>query len=414
MEKGKTGVWVIGALGTIATIVMAGVLALRKGLVASTGMITETEPFEDLHLVPVEELVMGGCDIRRGHLRETAGHLARETGAIDPWVLHEVERDFDRFQRNIEHGTARNCGEAIEKLASGRRQPERTLREEIEEIRSSLRRYRKRNGLSRVVVVNLASTEPPLQLTEGHQDLGAFESLLEQNASRMLRASSLYACAAIEEGCPYINFTPSNAALFPALIQLAEKRGVPVMGSDGKTGETLVKSVLAPMFAGRNLEVLSWEGYNILGNMDGEILDHPENRESKIRTKDQLLPKILGYTPHSRVHINFVPSLNDQKTAWDFIHFRGFLGAKMSLQFIWQGYDSILAAPLVLDLVRLAAFAQRRGEAGLMPHLASFFKAPIGVSEHRFGEQLRMLHDYAARANEAPRRMELVKEAHRA
>lgn len=411
MENGKTGVWFIGALGTISTIVMAGVLALRRGLIATTGMITETEPFESLHLAPVEDLVMGGCDIRRGHLRETAGHLARETGAIDPWVLHEVERDFGRFQRNIECGTATNCGEAIEKLATGRREAQRTLREEIEEIRNSLRRFRKRNSLSRVVVVNLASTEPPLSLSECHQDLKTIEDLIEQNDVRMVRASSLYAWAAIEEGCSYINFTPSNGALFPALIQLAEKHGVPVMGSDGKTGETLVKSVLAPMFAGRNLEVLSWEGYNILGNMDGEILDHPENRESKIRTKDQLLPEILGYTPHSRVHINFVPSLNDQKTAWDFIHFRGFMGAKMSLQFVWQGYDSILAAPLVLDLVRLAEFAQRRGEAGLMPHLASFFKAPIGVSEHRFAEQLRMLNQYAALAKETSRRMALVKQA---
>jgi myo-inositol-1-phosphate synthase len=178
------------------------------------------------------------------------------------------------------------------------------------------------------------------------------------------------------------------------MIQLAEKKGVPVMGNDGKTGETLVKSALAPMFMCRNLDVLSWEGFNILGNMDGSVLNHPKNCESKIRTKDQVLAKILGYTPHSRVRIDYVPSLDDQKTAWDFIHFRGFLGAKMSLQFIWQGFDSILAAPLVLDLVRLADLSKRRGESGLMPHLASYFKAPLGVSEHRLYEQYEMLMDY--------------------
>jgi len=111
-------------------------------------------------------------------------------------------------------------------------------------------------------------------------------------------------------------------------------------------------------------------------------------------TKDAVLPNILGYTPHSRVHIEYVPSLDDQKTAWDFIHFRGFLGAKMSLQFIWQGFDSILAAPLVLDLARLAELAKRRGESGLMPHLASFFKAPLGVGEHRLHEQFVMLTRY--------------------
>jgi myo-inositol-1-phosphate synthase len=131
--------------------------------------------------------------------------------------------------------------------------------------------------------------------------------------------------------------------------------------------------------------------------MDGAVLDHPKNCESKIKTKDQVLANILGYTPHSRVRIDYVPSLDDQKTAWDFIHFRGFLGAKMSLQFIWQGFDSILAAPLVLDLVRLADLSKRSGESGLMPHLASYFKAPIGVSEHRLYEQYGMLMDYVCR-----------------
>ncbi len=182
------------------------------------------------------------------------------------------------------------------------------------------------------------------------------------------------------------------------MVQLAEEKGVPVMGNDGKTGETLVKSALAPLFMCRNLEVLSWEGVNILGNMDGRVLNHPENKESKIRSKDGVLPKILGYSPHSSVQINYVPSLCDQKTAWDFIHFSGFFGAKMSLQFVWQGYDSLLAAPLVLDLVRFAELAKRRGESGLMPHLACYFKDPLGVDEHRLYEQFRMLVDYSARA----------------
>jgi myo-inositol-1-phosphate synthase len=109
-----------------------------------------------------------------------------------------------------------------------------------------------------------------------------------------------------------------------------------------------------------------------------------------------VLPAILGYSPHTTVRISYVPSLEDQKTAWDFIHFRGFLGAKMSLQFIWQGYDSILAAPLVLDMVRLAVLAKRRGEAGLMPQLAPFFKSPLGVDKHAFADQMQMLADYAS------------------
>lgn len=167
------------------------------------------------------------------------------------------------------------------------------------------------------------------------------------------------------------------------------------MGNDGKTGETLVKSALAPLFVCRNLEVLSWEGFNILGNMDGAVLENSANRESKIKTKDGVLSRILGYTPHSRVRIDYVPSLDDQKTAWDFVHFRGFLGTKMNVQFIWQGYDSLLAAPLVIDLVRFAEFAARNGESGLMPHLASYFKEPLGVDEYRLQQQFEMLLDYA-------------------
>jgi myo-inositol-1-phosphate synthase len=178
------------------------------------------------------------------------------------------------------------------------------------------------------------------------------------------------------------------------MIRLAEQQGVPVMGSDGKTGETLVKSVLAPMFAMRNLKVLSWEGFNILGNQDGKVLKSPENKESKIQSKDHLLPKILGYTPHSSVHINYVPSLDDQKTAWDFIHFEGFLETKMSLQFIWQGFDSILAAPLVLDLIRLTDKALERGESGTMPHLYCFFKSPLDEDSHDLVSQFKKLLQY--------------------
>ena len=154
------------------------------------------------------------------------------------------------------------------------------------------------------------------------------------------------------------------------------------MGCDGKTGETLVKSALAPMFRYRNLRVLSWQGYNMLGDRDGVVLADEENRATKIESKDRLLGQILGYPLHSKVTIDYVPSLGDMKTAWDFVHFEGFLGHRMSMQFTWQGCDSILAAPLVLDMLRLTDLAVRRGESGPMKHLACFFKSPVDVSEH--------------------------------
>ncbi|MFZ2447828.1 MAG: inositol-3-phosphate synthase [Syntrophobacteraceae bacterium] len=392
MEKDKTGIYLIGALGSISFTVVAGALALQKDLAPPTGMITSSEIFDGIDLAGVEDLVFGGCDIRRPDANRR--DIFEKIAPVHPGILIEIKEDLLKFQQAVQIGCAGNCGEAIEKLAGNRLPCEETLRGDIRAIRSNLLEFRRKQGVEKIVVVNLASTEPPLELGPCHDDPAALEDILDRNDREKVRASTLYAYAAILEGFPYINFTPSNAALVPAIVRLAEQRGAPVMGNDGKTGETLVKSALAPMFACRNLEVMSWSGFNILGNLDGQVLNNPGNKESKIRTKDRVLSKVLGYSPHSTVGIDYVPSLDDQKTAWDFIHFRGFLGAKMSLQFVWQGYDSILAAPLVLDMIRLAELAKRRGEAGLMPHLASFFKAPIGVDAHALADQFRMLLDY--------------------
>jgi len=400
MKEKKLGVWLIGALGSISTTVIVGALALRKGLTEATGMITTTEVFSGLALVDLDAIVFGGCDIRDRATPDAVRQVLNLAPGLGHSVYAAIEAEFQDIVRGFSKGTARNCGDAIQQLAASCPSRDGSLRDEISEVRKCLQWFRQEHSLDEMVVVNLASTEPVLEIDDRQQNLAAFECCLDRNQVEAVRASTIYAYAAVKEGCPYINFTPSNAALIPAVLELAESNRVPVMGNDGKTGETLVKSVLAPMFSCRNLEVLSWEGFNILGNMDGSILNHPENRESKIKTKDRILAEILGYAPHSRVHIDYVPSLDDQKTAWDFIHFKGFLGARMSLQFVWQGYDSILAAPLILDLVRLAEFAKRRGESGLMPHLASYFKAPLGVTEHRLYEQYRLLLDYAEQAEQ--------------
>lgn len=396
----KTGIYLIGALGSISTTVVAGALALRGKLSPSTGMITSSDVFAGIDLVDAGDLVFGGCDIRPPESNPL--DILEKIAPVHPRILAAIGEDLLRFQEGVDAGCAGNCGEAIEKLCAGRLLQKNTLRGEIEAIRSNLRKFRQKFGLDQVVVVNLASTEPPLRLGPCHDNPETFEECLDRNEREEVRASSLYAYAAIREGFPYINFTPSNGALLPAIVRLARAAGVPVMGNDGKTGETLVKSALAPMFAFRNLEVMSWSGFNLLGNLDGQVLNHPGNRESKIRTKDQALPNILGYSPHTTVGIDYVPSLGDQKTAWDFIHFRGFLGTAMSLQFVWQGYDSILAAPLVLDMVRLAELAKRRGESGLMTHLACFFKTPIGVELHALHDQFRLLLDYVEKLKGCP------------
>jgi myo-inositol-1-phosphate synthase len=200
-------------------------------------------------------------------------------------------------------------------------------------------------------------------------------------------------------GHPYINFTPSFGSAPAAICELSIERETCHMGHDGKTGETLLKSVLAPMFAARNLEVMSWVGHNIFGNLDAKILDDPNNKQTKVRSKDRLLHQILGYSPQTLVTIENIASLGDWKTAWDHIHFRGFLGTPMILQFTWQGCDSLLASPLVLDLVRFTELAHRRGERGLLTFLASFFKSPLGVTEHNFVRQFQMLEAWAAKVS---------------
>jgi myo-inositol-1-phosphate synthase len=195
---------------------------------------------------------------------------------------------------------------------------------------------------------------------------------------------------------PYINFTPSLGATPAGIDELARLRGACHAGRDGKTGETLLKSVLAPMFAARHLRVMSWVGHNIFGNMDGRVLDDPRNKAAKLQSKDRALAEILGYAPQTLISIEHIASLGDWKTAWDHVHFQGFLGTPMTLQFTWQGCDSLLAAPLVLDLARLVAVAQARGQTGALTFLSSFFKSPIGAAPPAFADQFRALEEWIA------------------
>jgi myo-inositol-1-phosphate synthase len=381
---------IVGILGHLSSVMLTG------AFLPPIGMVTKRKEFRDLNLVEPGEIVFGGWDIRSGDPAEIAYRHLVDALLISDRNFRMIVDDLSAVGGYIYAGTHINCGKAIGALADGPACDVRTpARDILEMLRGNIRDFRSRTGVDTVVVINLGSTEPPLPIKEEHHlSPDALLRCIDEDCQEFFRAGSLYSLAAILEGCAYINFAPSNSALLPGIVKLAEDKRVPVMGNDGKTGETLVKSALSSMFQSRNIEVMSWEGFNILGNMDGKILDDPDNRQSKIKSKDGLLPPILGYAPHASVYIGYVPSLGDQKTAWDFIHFRGFLGTRMSLQFIWQGFDSMLAAPLALDLIRLAEFAQRQGEYGLMPHLASFFKAPIGVEEHRLHEQFRVLTDY--------------------
>lgn len=397
MAKRRVGLWLIGACGGVASTTALGLAALARNLTPPTGLVTALPSLAALDLDEPADFVVGGHDIRQASFLSAARELHNRSNVVDEALIAACAPDLEAWSANIRPGVAYRANSTVAAMAD--RPDVRTAatpRAAIEQIQRDLKNFQQSAELDQLVVANAASTEPPFEPGEEQQTLAKLLPALERPTPAALPTSSIYAFAAIDAGFPYVNLTPSRGATLPALEELATKRKVPVAGQDLKTGETLLKSVLAPMFARRNLRVLSWIGHNILGNRDGLVLNDPENKASKLKSKDALLAELLGYRPQSIVSIEYVESLDDWKTAWDHIHFEGFLGTKMTLQFTWQGCDSMLAAPLVLDLARLTLLAQRRGEAGVLKHLACFFKSPVGVGEHDFGKQFEMLERYAS------------------
>ena len=399
----RLGVWLFGAYGGLATTVVVGARAIARGLAQTQGLTTATGIAKDIPWRPIDQIVFGGHEIRESDYATAATEIHSHTGSLPPELIRALKRDLNSQSSNVVTGVLTNAGTTIASLASGKQRKPAPLRAQINQIKKDIQAFQKKHKLERVICVNLTSTEPSLKLGAAHKTIAAFERAIDKNQVKSVRPSAVYAYAAASLGMPFVHFTPSNSALIPAIEQLFIQNQTPFMGCDGKTGETLVKSALAPMFKYRNLRVLTWQGYNILGDRDGRVLADKKNKQSKIDSKDALLPSILGYPLHTHVGIDYVPSLHDLKTAWDFIHFEGFLGFKMSLQFIWQGCDAILAAPLVLDLIRFADLAASRGEAGPMPHLACFFKQPFGVREHDLHQQWHMLGEYLERARSGAR-----------
>jgi myo-inositol-1-phosphate synthase len=403
MAKARVGIWLIGAKGGVATTTMVGLAALRKGLIGTAGLVSELPQFRHLPLAGWADFLVGGHEIREVSLPDEATRLATVNRVFQPDLIAQVRGELEAIDRRIRVGTIINVGGTIAALADGHVPRDELPREAVDRLQQDFSDFAKDHHLEHVVVVNVASTEPPVEAASLPESWGELQRRLDES---LLPASSLYAIAALDGGCSYINFTPSLGSSPPAIDELARLRRTRHMGCDGKTGETLLKSTLAPTFARRNLRVMSWVGHNIFGNMDGKVLEDPVNKRAKIASKDHLLREILGYSLQTHVSIEYIPSLGDWKTAWDHVHFTGFLGVPMALQFTWQGCDSVLAAPLVLDLVRFTELARRSGQTGTLRFLASFFKSPLGVEEHCFDRQFRMLEDWAeGRGNDACRRM---------
>ncbi|MGI5270460.1 inositol-3-phosphate synthase [Nonomuraea sp. CA-218870] len=370
----KLGVWLIGARGSVATTAIVGAAAVRAGAASPRGCVSESPGFPG-RLVPLTDLVFGGHDIAETSLRKRAEQLGRAE-VVSADLPELLASDLEAADAEIRPGYVPGGGPAATRL--------------IDDITG----FRARHGLARVVVVNVSSTEPPVDPRPEFERLADLEERLAAGDD-VLPPSSLYAYAAFQAGCGYVEFTPSTGPTLPALAELAARRGVPYAGRDGKTGQTLVRSALAPMFADRALRVRSWSGLNLLGGGDGATLADPAARSSKRLSKDQVVAKVLGEPVEGETHIDYVPDLGEWKTSWDHVSFEGFLGVRMTLQFTWQGCDSALAAPLVLDLARLVGRAHEKGRHGVLPELGYFFKSPMGTGEHALATQYARLRAFA-------------------
>lgn len=362
----KLGIAVVGLGGAVGTTMAAGIELLKKGVIGTDGL-----PLADANnasLADYTDIVFAGWDLFPDHLAAAAeGHdvltykqfiAAQESlREIKPWPAVGDPRFLSLIDGENKVS------------ASGHRGV-------IEKLRKDLAEFAK--TCDAVVVINLASTEKlGAEGNEIFNSLAAFDDALD-NDSPDISPAMLYAYTAIAENIPYGNFTPSVAADIPALVEFAQKNCVPIAGKDGKTGQTFIKSVIAPALRSRALKIEGWFSTNILGNRDGLALSNEESLASKVKTKTSLLDDILGYeVPDHIVDIRYYRPRGDNKEAWDNIDIRGFLGQPMQLKVNFLCKDSILAAPLAIEIARCLDLAKQRGETGVQDQLSVFFKMPM-------------------------------------
>jgi myo-inositol-1-phosphate synthase len=388
----RLGVAIVGLGGAVATTAVAGVELMRLGLAGREGLpLAELGQgrFSRVDLVDYDDLVFGGWDLCGDDLA-TAAETHRVLG---PAELAAAAPALSQVRPWPAVGSTAHC-----KNVTGTNLVDAgSLRGAVERIREDLRAFAE--GLDGVVVVNLASTERPMDLASpALATVDGLEAALDADEHDAVNPGVLYAYAAICEGIAFGNFAPSVAADAPALVELALREGVPTAGKDGKTGQTMMKTLIAPGLRARNLRVEGWFSTNILGNRDGLALDDPDSLASKLGTKGSVLDDILGYPVEDHVvNINYYRPRGDDKEAWDTIDVVGFLGQRMQVKVNFLCKDSILAAPLVLEIARVLDLASRRGERGPQEQLSTFFKAPTvaeGRPEHALQRQEAMLHDW--------------------
>ncbi len=392
----KLGVLIVGLNGAVASTLIAGVEAMVRGLVPRLGMVTERTDMqieesisEMLDFAPLESIVFGGWDVRFDNVFQAAQHhkvlpnellerVRDRLEALKPWPAV-----FSRaYAQNV-------IGDRVV-VATGHRQ-------QIELLQHDIESFKRTHELDRVILVNLASTEAYLEMGAAHQNLKAFEAALDRDDAAITPAMR-YFYAAAKLGIPYVNFTPSLSDI-PALAELSAREQAPYAGMDGKTGQTLMKTALAAMLRVRRLKIEGWYSTNILGNGDGLVLNSPDSNKTKVMSKASVLDSIVGYhVENHQVHIHYYKPRGDSKEAWDNIDLVGFAGMPMQMKVNFLCQDSVLAAPLVVDLVRLLDVAKRVGESGIQRHFSVFFKSPHfhagEVPVHDLFKQEKLLLDW--------------------
>jgi myo-inositol-1-phosphate synthase len=391
--RGRLGVLMPG-MGAVATTFIAGVELIKKGLAKPIGSLTQLGTIrlgkrtEDrvpkikdfVPLGSLEELVFGGWDA----FPDDAYEAATVAGVLEKEHLDAVRDDL----KTIEPFPAVFDPRYVAKLEATHVKDFSSLREATELVREDIRSFKARHGLDRAVMVSCASTESYLQPQEAHFSIEKFEEALDASDAAISPAM-VYAYAAIMEDVPYANGAPSLAVDIPALTRLAGERGVPVAGKDFKTGQTWMKTIVAPGLKARMLGLKGWYSTNILGNRDGEILDDPESLKSKELSKlsvldyilqPELYPELYGEVSHL-VKINYYPPRGDAKEGWDNIDIFGWLGYPMQVKINFLARDSILAAPIVLDLTLFIDLAHRASMSGIQEWLSFYFKSPMVLPE---------------------------------
>ncbi|MEM9563450.1 MAG: inositol-3-phosphate synthase [Actinomycetota bacterium] len=385
---GTLGVLLPG-LGAVASTFIAGVLAARTGLKPPIGSISqlgrlpadldatggERRIADAVPIATLDDLVFGGWD----PISANALDAATTAGVLNDGDLGTVSSELE----SIVAMDAVFDQRWVARLEGQRVKTETTKWDQALALIDDIERFRAANGCDRLVMIWCGSTEAYQEASEVHQTVAAFEEGLKADDDN-ISPSQIYAYAAIQSGVPYANGAPNLSVDLPCMVELAAERGVPLAGKDFKTGQTLMKTLIAPGLKARMLGLRGWYSTNILGNRDGEVLDDPANfrtkESSKLGVLDTILepeenPELYGEIDHV-VRINYYPPRGDNKEGWDAIDIFGWLGYPMEIKVDFSCRDSILAAPLVLDLVLFLDLAARAGQSGIQEWLSFYFKAP--------------------------------------